>query len=287
MMSWIRTLSSAAVMIVWSTVAAAQVTNAVLQGLVTDSGGGVVPGAVVKVANIEDGLSREATTDARGFYRVPALPPGSYEITASLDGFTPQRRTGLVLTVGQTATIDVQLGVATVSETVTVEATAPLIDTSSNALGTTVTKTQLDSLPLAGRDFAALARLAPGVTGVGGGGISAAGALTRNNSVVIDGTSNDEQGVAGTRGSFSLESVREYVVYTNQFAAEHGLATGALVNVVTRSGTNNLEGRLFAFHRDDSLDAQNPFSKAQQSGEAPFSESRAGGFLGGPFARDR
>jgi hypothetical protein len=302
MKSWIRSSSIATVVVaLWSAVAAAgvpnartvrvgveaQVTNAVLQGVVTDPQGGVLPGAVVKVANIEDGLAREATTDARGFYRVPALPPGSYEITASLDGFTPQRRTGLVLTVGQTANIDVQLGVATVSETVTVEATAPLIDTSSNALGTTVTKTQLDSLPLAGRDFAALARLAPGVTGVGGGGISAAGALTRNNSVVIDGTSNDEQGVAGTRGSFSLESVREYVVYTNQFAAEHGLATGALVNVVTRSGTNTREGRVFFFHRDDGLDAQNPFSKAQGSGSAPFNEQRGGGFFGGPFVRNR
>ncbi len=172
------------------------------------------------------------------------------------------------------------------SEAVTVGATTPLVDTVSNALGTTVTKSQLDDLPLAGRDFASLARLAPGVTGVGGGGISSGGQLTRNNSIVVDGTSNDEQGVAGTRGSFSLESVREYVIYTNQFAAEHGLAGGALVNVVTRSGTNNLEGRLFAFHRDDSLDASNPFSKAQGSGSAPFTEQRGGGFLGGPFIKN-
>ena len=124
------------------------------------------------------------------------------------------------------------------------------------------------------------------MTGVGGGGINAGGQLSRNNSVIVDGASNDEQAVAGERGSFSLEAVREYVVYTNQFAAEYGQASGALVNVVTRSGTNNLNGRVFAFHRDDAFDAQNPFSKAQQSGKAPFSESRIGGFLGGPFARD-
>src|SRR4029079_11977181 len=142
---------------------------------------------------------------------------------------------------GQTATINMQLGSVTLAEAVTVEASAPLVDTSSNALGTTITNAQLDDLPLAGRDFAALARLAPGVTGVGSNGISAGGQLTRNNSVVVDGTSNDEQGIASTRGSFSLESVREYVIYTNQFAAEHGLAAGALVNVVTRSGTNTLE----------------------------------------------
>ena len=111
--------------------------------------------------------------------------------------------------------------------------------------------------------------------------------MTRNNSVIVDGTTNDEQGVAGTRGSFSLEAVREYVVYTNQFAAEFGQAAGALVSVVTRSGTNTLEGRLFAFRRDDALDAQNPFSKAQGSGQAPFDETRGGGFIGGPIVKNR
>jgi hypothetical protein len=278
--------SFALVLLVWASPAAAQVTSAVLQGVVTDSQGGVLPGVTVTVTNTETGLVREIVSDNAGFYRATALPPGPYALRAAMDGFTPHSRTGLVLTVGQTASIDVQLGLASLTEAVTVEGTAPLVDTASNALGTTVTNAQLDDLPLAGRDFAALARLAPGVTGVGGGGISAGGQLTRNNSVVVDGTSNDEQGVATTRGSFSLESVREYVIYTNQFAAEHGLAAGALVNVVTRSGTNTLEGRAFAFHRDDALDAQNPFSKAQGSGSAPFSEQRGGGFLGGPFIRN-
>jgi outer membrane receptor protein involved in Fe transport len=269
-----------------ASLASAQATSAVLQGIVSDSQGGVLPGVTVNVTNTDTGLVREVVSDDVGFFRVAALPPGPYTVRATIEGFTPHSRTGLVLTVGQTATINVQLGLVTLTEAVTVEATAPLVDASSNALGTTVTNVQLDSLPLAGRDFAALARLAPGVMGVGGGGISAGGQLTRNNSVVVDGTSNDEQGVATTRGSFSLESVREYVIYTNQFAAEHGLAAGALVNVVTRSGTNTLEGRVFAFHRDDALDAQNPFSKAQGSGSAPFSEQRGGGFLGGPFIRN-
>ncbi|MDP1570590.1 MAG: TonB-dependent receptor [Vicinamibacterales bacterium] len=267
--------------------ASAQVTSAALQGVVADSEGGVLPGVTVVITNVETGLVREAPADGAGFYRVTALPPGAYVLRASLDGFVPHERTGLVLTVGQTATVDVALHVASISEVVTVEARAPLVDTASSALGTTVTSTQLDHLPLAGRNFAGLANLAPGVTGVGGGGINAGGQLSRNNSVVIDGVSNDEQGVAGQRGSLSLEAVREFVVYTNQFAAEHGLASGALINVVTRSGTNRLSGRLFAFHRDDAFDAQNPFSKAQGSGEAPFSEQRAGGFLGGPILKNR
>jgi carboxypeptidase family protein/TonB-dependent receptor-like protein len=264
----------------------AQATSAVLQGVVTDTQGGIVPGAIVTVINTETGLAREATSNEAGFYRLAALPPGTYRLSTALDGFTPFARTGLALTVGQTAAVDIRLSPAGVNEDVTVGASTPLVDTASNALGTTVTKAQLDDLPLAGRDFSSLARLAPGVTGVGGGGISAGGQLTRNNSIVVDGTSNDEQGIAGTRGSFSLESVREYVIYTNQFAAEHGLAGGALVNVVTRSGTNTLEGRLFAFHRDDSLDAINPFAKAQGSGSAPFTEQRGGGFLGGPVIKN-
>jgi len=264
----------------------AQATSATVQGVVTDNQGAVLPGVTVTVTNAETGLARDVVSTEAGFYRVAALPPGTYTIAAALEGFAAYNRTGLVLTVGQTAAIDIPLALAGVTEAVTISAETPLIDTTSNALGTTVTKAQLDDLPLAGRDFATLARLAPGVTGVGGGGISAGGQLTRNNSIVVDGASNDEQGIAGTRGSFSLESVREYVIYTNQFAAEHGLATGALVNVVTRSGTNNLEGRLFAFHRDDSLDARNPFSKAQGSGNAPFSEQRYGGFLGGPILKN-
>ena len=202
----------------------AQATSATVQGVVTDNQGAVLPGVTVTVTNSETGLARDVVSSEAGFYRVAALPPGTYTVAATLEGFAAYNRAGLQLTVGQTATIDVQLAIAGVTEAVTISADTPLIDTTSNALGTTVTNAQLDDLPLAGRDFATLARLAPGVTGVGGGGISAGGQLTRNNSIVVDGASNDEQGIASTRGSFSLESVREYVIYTNQFAAEHGLS---------------------------------------------------------------
>lgn len=281
-----RVLSVVAFVFMSSVVLVGQSPNATLQGVVTDSQAGVLPGVAVVVTNTETGLVRETTSDAVGFFRASALPPGPYSVEAKLDGFASYSRTGLVLTVGQTATVDVQLTIGGMTEAVVVKGSAPLVDASSNALATTVTREHLDDLPLAGRDFQGLANLAAGVTGVGGGGINAGGLLNRNNSVVVDGLSNDEQGVAGSRGSFSLESVREYVVYTNQFAAEFGQAAGAVVSVVSRSGTNRLEGRVFAFDRDDALDAQNPFSKAQQSGKAPFSEQRLGGFLGGPLVKD-
>ena len=138
-----------------------------------------------------------------------------------------------------------------------------------------------------GRTFTALAQTAPGVTGVGGGGVNAGGQLSRNNSYRIDGVSNDNNVLASPRGGLSMEAVREYVVIANQFTAEHGDASGAIVSVVTRAGTNQLQGRGFLFHRDESFDAQDPFSKAQGSGKAPFSQQRFGAFLGGPIKRDR
>src|SRR3989337_415178 len=104
---------------------------------------------------------------------------------------------------------------------------------------------------------------------------------------MVDVVSNDQIVTAGNRGGFSLEAVREFAVMTNQFSAEYGLSSGAVFTVITRSGTNELSGRVFAFHRGDALDAQNPFSKAQGSGKAPFSQQRFGGFLGGPIKRDR
>jgi hypothetical protein len=267
--------------------APAQSVGATLQGTITDPQGAVMPGAVVVVTNVETGWTREQVSDEHGWFRLAALPPGAYEVKAQLTGFATQIRRGLTLTTGQEATISVALQLATVLESVTVTGESPLIETTRNSLGTSVTRNQLDSLPLAGRNFAGLATLAPGIAGVGGGGVNAAGQTTRSNSYMVDGVSNDQIVTAGQRGGFSLEAVREFAVMSNQFSAEFGLAAGAVVSVITRSGTNQVQGRGFVFHRDDSFDAQNPFSKAQGSGKSPFSEQRYGGFLGGPIARDK
>jgi Carboxypeptidase regulatory-like domain/TonB dependent receptor-like, beta-barrel len=265
----------------------AQSIGATLQGTVTDPQGAVMPGAVVVVTNVETGWSREQVTDEHGWFRLAALLPGVYELRVQLTGFATQVRRGLTLTTNQEATIALSLQLATVQETVTVTGESPLVETTKNTLGTTVTYGALDSLPLAGRNFANLATLAPGIAGVGGGGVNAAGQTTRSNTYMVDGVSNDQIVTAGQRGGFSLEAVREFVVMSNQFSAEFGLAAGAVVSVVTRSGTNQKQGRGFVFHRDDTFDAQNPFSRAQGSGKAPFSEQRYGAFFGGPIVRDK
>jgi hypothetical protein len=266
--------------------AAAQ-TGGTLQGRIVDDQGLALPGATVTLTNTETGWTRTDVTDEQGWYRAPVLPPGIYAIRAELPGFAPAVNERVPLTLGQELTVNLTLRVATLQETVTVSAAAPLVETSSSTLGTTVSREQLDSLPVPGRTFTALAQTAPGVTGVGGGGVNAGGQLSRNNSYRIDGVSNDNNILASPRGGISLEAVREYIVIANQFSAEHGDASGAIVSVVTRSGTNNFQGRGFLFHRDESFDAQDPFSKAQGSGQAPFSQQRFGAFAGGPIIRDK
>jgi hypothetical protein len=270
----------------WSAPLSAQ-TGGTLQGTVADDQGLALPGATVTLTNAETGWTRTAVTDSQGWYRGAALPPGIYEIKVELSGFASAVRSKVPLTLGQELTVNMGLKVATLEETITVTGAAPLIETTSNTLGTTVSREQLDALPVPGRTFTALAQTAPGVTGVGGGGVNAGGQLNRNNSYRIDGVSNDNNVLANPRGGLSMEAVREYVVIANQFSAEHGDASGAIVSVVTRAGTNNLQGRGFMFHRDEAFDAQDPFSKAQGSGKAPFSQQRYGGFLGGPIKRDR
>jgi Carboxypeptidase regulatory-like domain/TonB dependent receptor-like, beta-barrel len=285
LLSWFS--SAFAAMLVTATLVHAQTTGATLQGTVTDEQSALMPGASVTITNTETGWTRSVVTDERGWYRAIALPPGEYELRAELQGFATYVRKGLTLTTGQEATVNLSLKLATVAETVTVTADAPLVETTKNALGTTVSRSELDSLPLIGRDFAGLTRLSAGITGVGGGGVTASGQTDRSNSYMVDGVSNDQVVTAGQRGGFSLEAVREFAVMANQFTAEFGQASGAVVSVITRSGTNDLRGRAFVFHRDDALDAQDPFSKAQGSGKAPFSQQRYGAFVGGPLIRDR
>ncbi len=270
-------LACTAFLLAVSPQAAAQNIGATLQGLITDTGKGVLPGVSVTITNVDTGVSRTVVTDNAGWYRAAALAPGTYELSTELTGFVTYKRSGMTLTTGQDPRIDVTLQVASVKETVEVTAAAPLVDVTKNTIGTTVTRRDLDSLPLVTRNFLDLANMTPGVTGVGGGGVNTAGQLNRNNSYLVDGVSNDDTIVSSSRGGFSLEAVREYIVLANQFSAEYGVSSGAIVSVVTRSGTNKNDGRVFYFARNDALDAQNPFSRAQGSGRRRSASSEAAG----------
>ncbi|MFB3854430.1 MAG: TonB-dependent receptor domain-containing protein [Vicinamibacterales bacterium] len=277
--------------------ASAQTTGATLLGTVFDEQGAVLPGATVTITNTETGFNRVVVSDERGYYRAAALPPGQYEMKVEMAGFSSQVRAGMSLTIGQEATINFTLKLSSVQEAITVTADSPLVETTKSTVGTTINRQQLDNLPIPGRNFTALANLTPGVTGVGGGGLNTGGQISRNNTFLIDGTSNDETALNSTRGSMSLETVREYVVMASQFNAEYGNASGAIVTVVTRSGTNTLQGRAFGFFRDTSLNAR-AFAAADLCAQAAaagkecdpkpaFSQQRYGGTLGGPFVHDK
>ena len=137
----------------------AQTTGATLLGTIVDDQGAVLPGVTVTVKNTETGWNRVTTTDQRGYYRAAALPPGAYDMTVEMSGFNKEVRSGMVLTIGQEATINLTLKMSNVQETVTVTGEVPLVETTKSTMGTTINRSQLDSLPIAGRDFTQLAQL--------------------------------------------------------------------------------------------------------------------------------
>ncbi len=276
--------------------ALAQVTTATVQGQVGDESGAAVPGATITARHVGTGATRIAVSDTSGSYRIAALPVGAYEIEASLTGFGKQLRSGITLRIGQEADIHFKLKVQAVTETVTVEGEAPIVETTKTVLGKTITTRQIDDLPVVGRTFTNLAFLSPGIlmvgTGAGGGtALAANGGNGRNNSFTIDGLTNDEVAVASTRGQTPLDAVQEFQVLSNQFSAEYGQANGAVINVLTRSGTNDFQGRGYFYYRADELTANDPFVQVNpttgEKPKAPFSQKVFGGFAKGALKKDK
>jgi hypothetical protein len=267
----------------------AQSTAATISGSVVDEQKAALPGATVSIRNVESGQSRTAVSDARGAFQIVGLPPGRYELSAELSGFARSVRSDITLTVAQELNLSVALRVASLEEAITVTAELPLVETSRSALGTTITTSEIEELPIAGRNFATLAQLTPGVTSTAGSGIASAGQLTRNSTYLIDGLSNDDDSVAGQRGGFSVDAIKEFIVVSNSFSAEYGQSSGAIVSVVTRSGTNAMDGRAFYYHRDDSWDASTAASKlvTPTPPKSKLEQKIVGGFLGGPIRANK
>ena len=269
--------------------ARAQSTAATVLGTVVDEQKAALPGATVTIQNRDSGQVRSTTSDARGAFRIVGLPPGRYELTAELSSFGRFADPNLVLSVAQEATIVVTLKIAALQEAVTVTAETPIVETTRSALGTTITTSDIDELPIAGRNFATLAQLTPGVTSTAGSGISSSGQLTRNTTYLVDGLSNDDDSVAGQRGGFSVDAIKEFIVVANSSAAEYGQSSGAIVSVVTRSGTNNINGRGFYYHRDEAWDASTAASKlvTPTPPKARLEQKIGGGFFGGPIRQNK
>ncbi|MCX6544036.1 MAG: carboxypeptidase regulatory-like domain-containing protein [Acidobacteria bacterium] len=278
--------------------------NAQVTGSAKDQSGGVVPGATVTAKNTETGLVRTATSDATGKYRLPALPPGTYTVAIELQGFNPETRPGILLVIDQTASIDFTLKPASIAESVTVTTESPIVDTTVSTVSTSVSNAQIQSLPVASRRWIDLAMLTPGtsqdnIRGTFYRGNVNVGAGTReySNGFVVDGVNNTWAEMGEPRQNFAMDSIREFKVSTSNYKAEYGLATGGMVTVVSKSGTNQLHGSGLVFFRDKSLTSTAYFEQLQDGSNGPkvtstngkpdFRRFQYGGTFGGPIIKNK
>lgn len=263
--------------------------TAQIVGTISDASGARVPGAKVTVTNVNTGVKRNVTSNAQGYYTVPLLPNGEYSITVQKQGFKQASRSDIALSVGNNVAIDFTLIVGAVSQTVSVKATAPLMETQSGTIKRVVGEQRIKDLPLNGRDITQLLSLQAGVlqtessSGIVGNGFVVNG--SRNNGVyyLLDGGMN-ENSYQNYSGEFpNPDAIQEFDIETNNFSAEYANATGAVVSVVTKSGTNHFHGSAFEYVRNGAFDARNFFQPTSDS----LKRNQFGGAFGGPIIKDK
>ncbi len=276
--------------------AVAQIPTATILGVVKDTSGAVLPGVTLTARNTETGMTRTTVTDTNGSYRLSALQVGPYELTIELAGFRSELRKGLTLSASQEAVVDSVLDVGALSETLTVTADAPLVNTTSGALGALIDEQKIADLPLNGRNYIDLTLMQPGIaqsrtTGTqmqySGTWFSSSGAPPRSNNYMLDGAIISNAGGVSTASvtgqTLGVEGIREYRVMTNSFSAEYGIAMGSQMNIVSKNGTNTFHGSAFEYHRNDALDAKNFFDIQKPR----FTRNNFGGSFGGPIQTDK
>src|SRR6476659_7226598 len=271
----------------------AQAAGADLQGVITDATHAVVPNATVTARNPATNLTRNATTNDEGLYSIVNLTPGDYEITVEATNFKRAVLTRVTITVGQRANVDVTLEPGQLSESVTIsDATSEIVETSKTAVSTTIDQQRINNLPINERNYIQFAMTTSTVGRDNGRpigpapttGLNFGGQRGRSNLVQVDGADNTDNSVNASRSTVSQEAVQEFQVVTNSFAAEFGRSAGGVVNVVTKSGTNELHGNMFGFLRHRSFQARNAFAPIE---DPPFTRTQYGFTLGGPLDRDR
>jgi Carboxypeptidase regulatory-like domain len=295
----------AAVVFILSRHASAQVGGS-LSGTVRDQSGGVVPGVTVNAVNTGIGATFSTITDGQGVYTFPKLPVGRYDLTFFLEGFKPQRRTGLAIDADAVLQLNVTLTVGDQSETVTVTATATHVEVASTQLGEVVSAPTMTALSLNGRSYTDLFAIQPGVApvttiqpnsvimaGVTGtvapsgalnaGNVSVSGQRESSNGFLVNGGDVQEHMNGGTSIVPNLDSIEEFRVLTNNFDPQYGNYNGGIVNVVTKSGSDVLHGNAFEFFRNTALDKRNYFSPEK----ATFNQNQPGGTIGGPIRKGK
>ncbi len=287
----------------WGT-ASAQVATGTITGTVTDAKGAAMSGVSVNVHNSDTGVAVPAvTTNDSGSYTAPFLQPGTYEVTATQSGFATVDHKGIVVQVGGTVRIDVEMPVASQQSLVTVTTEAPVLETEKTESSQTVSESMVSNLPISSRRWEQVTLLTPTVSTDGTGAIAFHGISSMFNSNSVDGANNDNSFAANARGSapfgsstdgyvYSPDSIREFQVSSSNYTAEVGHSAGGAVNAVTRSGTSQMHGDLFENLRNPGLNALDPVIKASTPvGQTPtqsvHQQNQFGGSVGGPVIKDK
>lgn len=271
--------------------------TASIRGVVADASDAAVPGARVVVRDTQRNTEQTTLTDSMGRYVITALPPSSYTLSVEAPGFKRSQVGPITLQVQQPATVDVRLELGEVATTVEVEASAPLVNTTIANLGQVIDNRYIVQMLLLGRSPLALTYLAPGIVGSGGRkgesntNFVANGSRNSTSDVMLDGVSvtNIEQnsGITQLKYSPSVDAVQEFKVQTNFFSAEFGNTGGAVINMVTKGGTNQFHGTAYEFYRNAKFNANSFFSNRAGRDIPPFRRHVFGGVIGGPIKKDR
>jgi hypothetical protein len=275
-----------------------EVGTASLNGTVLDPSGAAVSGAKVTATNNATGFTRTTQTSDAGLYSLLRLPVGTYDVSIEANGFKTAKRTAVPLAIGAVATIDIALEIGAAQETVSVSAEVPVVETTRSQTSTVVSEKAVADLPVNGRNFLDFTLLTPGVSRdyTRGGDISFGGQRGTANSLLVDGAdsnniffgqSTGRSGTGRNPYSFSQDAVQEFQVNTNGYAAEIGRAGGGVVNVITKSGTNDLHGTLFEFFRDKALNANTWANNRRGAPKRAYHFNQFGGNLGGPVVKNR
>jgi outer membrane receptor protein involved in Fe transport len=272
-----------------------QANTATIRGRVHDGQGASVPSATVTVSSRDTGLTRTVQVDRDGSFVIPSLVPATVDVAVTATGFATTTRSGVVLEVGQTAAVDIELSVRGVQETVDVAAGAAAVDTTRSTVDAVIPSTAIEALPLNGRNFLELALLVPGnapapnfdPTKSNTVVISSAGQLGRGGNITIDGADNNDDVVGGPLQNVTQESVQEFQIATARFTAESGRSASSVINVVTKSGTDTLRSSASLFLRDNSWQGLPATFDRSAGTSLPFDRQQLAGSAGGPLLRSR
>jgi hypothetical protein len=266
-----------------------------ISGRVTDEQGAILPGVSIVVTNEETGVYRDILSSTEGTYFVSQLVPGRYKISAKLEGFRTLERSGLVLQVGNNLTVNLALPIGGVEESVTVTGQTPLVDVTSARVGGNVGTAELSQLPAMNRNYFAAVALLPGVqfspsNQMGNDTIVAGGQTSQNSNVSVDGGYNSDDALGTSSGAqvrTPLEAVQEFQVLTSMYDAEYGRASGAIVNAVSKAGTNQFRGVVFGYAASNKLTAKDYFVEKGNLEKPTTTQREWGGVIGGPIVRNK